>query len=137
MVITSKHVNELLLDEITGLIQNEGSMINLDRNDVKTILVGKEGVLYQAVQDEGMDNSTFMNDFFNELKKKEEVRTCNSMLISIGMSQDSPLMMEDMEIIHDFFDSFDNDNLEAKWGVKNNEEGMRMTLLSICTKAAT
>lgn len=137
MVITTKHVNESHLDEIAGLIQNKESMINLDRNDVKTNLVGKEGILYQAVQDEDVDNSTFMKDFFNELKKKDEVRTCTSMLISIGMSQDSPLMMEDMEVINDFFESFDNDNIEAKWGVRNNEDGMRMTLLTVCTKDAT
>lgn len=130
-------MNESQIDEIVGLIQNGESMINLDRNDVKTILVGKEGVLYQAFQDEGVDNSTFMKDFFNELKKKDEVHTCTSILISLGMSQDNPLMMEDMEIIHDFFESFDDENMEAKWGVRNNEDGMRMTLLTVCTKEAT
>lgn len=70
MVITTKHVNESQIEEIAGLIQNGQSMIGLDRNDVKTILMGKEGILYQAVQDEGVDNSTFMRDFFNELKKE-------------------------------------------------------------------
>ncbi len=104
MLLTTKHVNESQLDESAGLIQNEESKINLDGNDVKTILIGKEGVLYQAVQDEGVDNSTFMKDFFNELRKKDEVLTCTSMLISIGMSQENPLIMVDMEIINDFFD---------------------------------
>lgn len=137
MVITTKHVNESQINEIVGLINNGESMISLDRNDVKTILVGKEGVLYQAVQDEGVENSAFMKDFFNELKKKDEVRTCTSMLISLGMSQDNPLMMEDLGIIHDFFESFDNDSLEAKWGVRNNEDGTRMTLLTVCTKETT
>lgn len=134
MVITTKHVNESQIEEISGLIQNGQSMIGLDRNDVKTILMGKEGILYQAVQDESVDNSTFMRDFFNELKKKDQVRSCSSMLISLGMSQDNPLIMEDMEVINDFFESFDNDNIEAKWGVKNNEEGERMSILTICTR---
>lgn len=134
MVITTKHVNESQIEEISGLIQNGQSMIGLDRNDVKTILMGKEGILYQAVQDESVDNSTFMRDFFNELKKKDQVRSCTSMLISLGMSQDNPLIMEDMEVINDFFESFDNDNIEAKWGVKNNEEGERMSILTICTR---
>lgn len=137
MFITMMHVNELQVEEIAGLIQNEESMINLDRNDVKAILIGKEGILYQAVQDEGVDNSTFMRDFFNELKKKDQVRSCSSMLISLGMSQNNPLMMEDMEVVNDFFESFDNEILEAKWGIKNNDEGMRMTLLTVCTKEAT
>lgn len=134
MVIRTKHVNESQLEEITGLIQNEESIIKLDENDIKSILVGKEGILYQAIQDEGVDNGTFMRDFFNELKKKDQVRSCTSMIISLGMSQDNPLMMDDMEIINDFFESFDTDNLEAKWGIKNNKEGMRMTALTVCTK---
>lgn len=137
MVITTKHVNESQINEIVGLINNGESMICLDRNDVKTVLVGKEGALYQAVQDEGVENSTFMKDFFNELMKKDEVRACTSILISLGISQDNPLMMEDIEIIHDFFESFDNENLEAKWGLRNNEDCMRMTLLTVCTKEAT
>lgn len=137
MVITTKHVNESQIDEIVGLINNGESMICLDRNDVKTVLVGKEGVLYQANQEEDLDNSTFMKDFFGALKEKEVVQGCTSMLISIGMSPEEPLMMEDIEIIHDFFESFDNENLEAKWGLRNNEDGMRMTLLTVCTKEAT
>lgn len=134
MEIITKHVNESQLEEIAELIQNGESMIGLDRNDVKAILVGKEGELYQALKEDDVDNSAFMRNFFNELKKKEEVRSCTSMLISLGMSKDSPLMMEDMEIINDFFDSFENENLEIKWGVKNNEESKGMTLLTVCAK---
>ena len=52
MIITTKCVNKSQLDENAAFIQNEESMINLDRNDIKTILVDQEGVLYQAVQDE-------------------------------------------------------------------------------------
>ena len=109
-------------------------MINLDENDVKTILVGKEGIVYQAVQDEGVDNRTFMKDFFDELKKKDQVRSCTSMLISLGVSQDTPLMMEDVEMIHDFIESFEADNLEVKWGLRKIKEDTRMTALTICTQ---
>ena len=59
------------------------------------------------------------------------------MLISIAMSPEDPLMMEDIEIIHDFLESINNESLEVKWGIKNNEEGGRMTILTICTKATT
>lgn len=134
MVITTNYVNELQIDEIVGLIQNGESMINLDKDDVKSVLVGKEGVLYQANQEEGLDNSTFMKDFFGALKKKEVVQGCTSMLISIGMSPEDPMMMDDIEIIHDFFESIHNENMESKWGLKNNEAGERMSILTICTK---
>ena len=137
MVIKEQHVTESQIDEVVKLIENAKNLINLDKDDVKSVLVGKEGVLYQANQEEGVENSTFMKEFFGILKEKEVVQDCTSMLISIGMSPEEPLMMEDIEIIHDFFESFDNENLEAKWGLRNNEDCMRMTLLTVCTKEAT
>ena len=137
MTIKEQHVNESQIDEVAGLIENEKNMINLDRDDVKSVLVGKEGILYQANQDEGVENSTFMKEFFGALKENKVVQDCTSMLISIAMSPEDPLMMEDIEIIHDFLESINNESLEVKWGIKNNEEGGRMTILTICTKATT
>ena len=137
MTIKEQHVNESQIDEVAGLIENEKNMINLDRDDVKSVLVRKEGILYQANQDEGVENSTFMKEFFGALKEKKVVQDCTSMLISIAMSPEDPLMMEDIEIIHDFLESINNESLEVKWGIKNNEEGGRMTILTICTKATT
>lgn len=74
MTIKEQHVNESQLDEVAGLIENEKNMINLDRDDVKSVLVGKEGILYQANQDEGVENSTFMKEFFGALKEKKVVQ---------------------------------------------------------------
>lgn len=134
MVIKEQHVSESQLDEVVKLIENVKGLINLDKDDVKSVLVGKEGVLYQANQEEGMVNSTFMKDFFGALKENEVVQGCTSMLISIGMSPEDPMMMDDIEIIHDFFESIHNENMESKWGLKNNEAGERMSILTICTK---
>lgn len=133
MTIKEQHVNESQLDKVVRLIENAKSMINLDRDDVKSVLVGKEGVLYQSNQEEGIKNNTFMKEFFCALKEKKAVQDCSSILISIGMSPEGPLMMEDVEIIHDFFESINNENMEVKWGIKNNEEGERMSILTICT----
>ena len=134
MVIKEQHVSESQLDEVVKLIENVKGLINLDKDDVKSVLVGKEGVLYQANQEEGVENSTFMRDFFGALKENEVVQGCTSMLISIGMSPEDPMMMDDIEIIHDFFESIHNENMESKWGLKNNEAGERMSILTICTK---
>ena len=134
MVIKEQHVSESQLDEVVKHIENVKGLINLDKDDVKSVLVGKEGVLYQANQEEGVENSTFIKDFFGALKENEVVQGCTSMLISIGMSPEDPMMMDDIEIIHDFFESIHNENMESKWGLKNNEARERMSILTICTK---
>ena len=134
MVIKEQHLTESQIDEVVKLIENVKNLINLDKDDVKSVLVGKEGILYQANQEEGVENSTFMKEFFDTLKEKEAVQDCTSMLISIGMSPEDPMMMDDIEIIHDFFESIHNENMESKWGLKNNEAGERMSILTICTK---
>lgn len=134
MIIKEQHVSESQLDEVVKLIENVKGLINLDKDDVKSVLVGKEGVLYQANQEEGMENSTFMKNFFGALKENEVVQGCTSMLISIGMSPEDPMMMDDIEIIHDFFESIHNENMESKWSLKNNKAGERMSILTICTK---
>jgi len=134
MKITEKHVNESHLDEIATLVQKEDSLIYLDKEEVKSILAGKEGTLYQANQEEGVENGTFMKEFLGALIEKEVVHDCTSMLMSIGMSPEDPLMMEDLEIIHNFFESINNENMEVRWGVNNNEEGERMSILTTCTK---
>lgn len=134
MKIREQYVSESQLEEVVRLLGDAKSLINLDKADVMRVLVGKQGILYQANQEEGMENSTFMKVFFGALKEKEVVQDCTCMLINIGMSSEYPLMMEDMEIIHDFFESIDNENMEYKWGLKHNKEGQRMSILTICTK---
>lgn len=132
MKITQKHITEAQLEEIAGLFQYEKAMIGLDMNDVRYILKGKEGMMYEGLNDEGEDNTTFMKNFFEALAQKEEVRSCSSLLVNIGMATESPLMMDDMNALHEFFESIDNDDLEIKWGIKTNAEGMGMTMLVIC-----
>lgn len=97
-----------------GLIQNGEAMISLDRNDIRSVLVGKEGTLFEAYKEKGVSNCYFMKDFFGALQTKDDVRECSTVLISIGLSPNSPLMMEDMGILNDFFESLDNKDLEAK-----------------------
>lgn len=134
MKITERSVNESHIDEVMGLVQSgNGNVMNIDKEDVERVLVGKVGVLYQTSQDEGMDNQTFMIEIFNELKQKEETRTCTSMLICIRMLQDDPLTIDDMGVINDFFDEICRDELEVKWGVKDTQ-GEKMSLMVVCAK---
>lgn len=134
MKITERFINESHVYEVMGLIQSgSDNVMNIDREDVERVLVGKEGALYQTSQEEGMDNQTFMKEFFNELKQRGEAQTCTSMLICIGMLQDNPLTIDDMGVINDFLDEIYKDNLEVKWGVTNTQ-GERMSLMVVCAK---
>ena len=48
MKFIEKFVYESHINEVINLIQNENSVINLDKADVESVLIGKEGVIYQA-----------------------------------------------------------------------------------------
>ena len=133
MQITEKHVTETQLKELVGLFLNEKAMIGLDVNDVKYILEGKEGIMFEGLNDEDEDNATFMRHFFEALTQKDEVKSCSSLLINVGMATESPLLMDDMNVINDFIESLDNEDMEIKWGIKTNAEGIGMTILVMCT----
>ena len=133
MKITEKPITEAQLKEMTDLILDEEAKTGLDIHDLECVLRGKEGVLYEGLNDEGEANALFMRRFFDELIHKEEVRKCSFLLVNIGMAAESPLMMDDMNALHEFFESFDNDDMEMKWGIKTNSEGLGMSMLVICT----
>lgn len=136
MKIAEKFINDDNLNEVIQFTTKPETVINLDENDVKSVLVGKEGMLYRANKDYGVDNKVFMTEFFEELKKKEFVKTCKYVLLSIGMEEDNPLCMEDMDIIHEFMDDICNDEseLEFKWGLTSNNKGESMFMIAICTR---
>lgn len=131
MEIRERNVNESHLKEVVRLVRNRECMINLDVADVIEVMVGKKGVMYEARQEPGEDNKTFMRRCFNELSNKQTVKGCGYMLLSIGASAEEPLTMEDVDTISEFFFSFEK--VESKWGFRNNEEGVGMTLMLLCT----
>lgn len=110
---------------IAEIITNHG-LINLDFNDVKTVLkdggvaimstgYGEgEGRVKQAIQD--ALNSPLLND--NDIFNSKKI------LLSINFSKDSNkdnpaaggLMMEEMNEVNDFMEQFSSD-FEIKWGI--------------------
>jgi cell division protein FtsZ len=106
---------------ISEIITNHG-IINLDFNDVKTVLkdggvaimstgYGEgEGRVKKAIEDALNSPLLNDNDIFNSRK----------ILLSINFSDESgentSLMMEEMNEVHDFMAKFDND-FEIKWGL--------------------
>ena len=131
MEIRERKVDESNLKEVVRLVRNRECMINMDVADVMEIMVGKEGFMYEAQQVIGEDSQTFMKRFFNKLRNKQTVRNCEYMLLSIGCSAEEPLTMKDVDIIGDFLFSFKK--TDYRWGLRNNEEGVGMTLILLCT----
>ena len=133
MKITEKPITEAQLEEMANLILDEKAMIGLDIHDLECVLKGKEGMLYEGLNDEGEANALFMKHFFDALTQKEEVKNGSFLLIHIGMATENPLMMDDMNALHEFFESFCNEDTEMRWGIKTNAEAVGMTILVICT----
>ena len=134
MTITEKYINESHLEEVYQLIQKSRSLINLDMEDVKNVLVGKAGNLYEAYKDEGVKFAAFMKEFFDTLKKMETVQNCTGLLFNIVMPHDDQLMMEDMDIINCFLKLFEEKNMMIRWGLRVDEQGSQKSILMICTK---
>ena len=134
MKIIEKLVNESHLDEVYNLIQIGKTLIGLDIEDVKSILDGKEGILYEASKDEGVENGVFMKEFFDILKKMEMVQNCTGLLFNIVMSHDDQLVMDDMEIFSDFLHFFEEKDIVSHWGMRVDEQRSRISILTICTK---
>ena len=134
MRISEKHITEAQLKEMAGLFLYEKAMIGLDIQDLKSVLEGKEGILYVAQNDDNEDNRSFMKHVFDELTKKEEVKACTNLLINIGMAEDCPLIMDDMNTLNELFESFDNEEMEIRWGIKPNDGNTGMTIQIICTR---
>ena len=65
MKITERYVNESHLEEVYQLLQKGEKLIDLDIENVKSVLVGKEGFLYEAYKDDGAENGAFMEEFFD------------------------------------------------------------------------
>ena len=134
MEIMEKHVNESNLDEVYQLIQKGRKLIGLDMEDVKSILVGKEGILFEAYKDEGVENGVFLKEFFDTLKKRELVQNCTGLLFNIVMPHDDQLVLDDMEKINDFLHSFEEKDMVIHWGMRVDDQGSRTSILTICTK---
>lgn len=131
MKIKETEITETLLDQITERVVSKEAMICLDTDDVSKIIVGKSGIMYEAHHEE-KDHSDFMKSVFNNLAAKPQVKKCSNVLICIKMDGENPLMMEDVDIIHEFMGVFADDT-EAIWGVSTNDPSNGgMALLIIC-----
>ena len=92
MKYTSTNVTDSQIPEISALVVNNDALISLDLDDVKSIMSGHEGVLYEGSQDENENHEEFMKSFFKELSSIQNVTKCHSILMFIKCSEKEGLM---------------------------------------------
>ena len=132
MKYTSSNVTESQIPEISALVVNNDTLISLDLDDVKSIMSGHEGVLYEGSQDENENHEEFMKSFFKELSSIQNVTKCHSILMFIKCSEKEGLMMDEMNIIHDFMEVLP-ENSEAKWGMSVVKDDSPMKIVVVVT----
>ena len=134
MNITSRPVNDSHIDYIAALVQSGRFIINLDHNDVAQTLKGRKGTLYLATQDSDITLVSFLHDVFSHLIHQDPICRATHLLLSIGLSSDDTLMMDDISIISNFFEELPSKDVETKWGIKTNPIGEPMSILMLCAK---
>ena len=108
--------------------------INLDFNDVKTVLKDGGVAIMSTGFGEGEDRVTqAITDALNSpLLNNNDIFNSKKVLFVITYSPNSELMMNEMNEIHEFMSKFDN-NVETKWGLyidESLENKVKFTILA-------
>ena len=123
---------------IAEIITNHG-LINLDFNDVKTVLKDGGVAIMSTGYGEGEGRvKQAINDALNSpLLNDNDIFNAKKILLSINFSNEknnnAGLMMEEMNEVNDFMAKFDND-FEIKWGLAIDPElGKRVKVTILAT----
>ncbi len=111
-----------------------GGTINLDFNDVKTVLKDGGVALMSTGYGEGEGRVTkAINDALHSpLLNNNDIFNSKRILLSITYSPSCDFMMEEMNEVHEFMSRFGK-NLETKWGVyidESLENKIKFTILA-------
>lgn len=131
MKITETKVTEAQIEQIEDKFVKKDAFISIDVTDVKEVLVGKEGVLYEGQEEIGVGYETFFQHFFAELIARDQVKQAKHILISIGNIESAPLSMTDMSAINEAMALFSED-AEICWGVVNVKPEDGLVINVIC-----
>lgn len=123
---------------IAEIITNHG-LINLDFNDVKTVLKDGGVALMSTGFGKGEDRlkKAIENALHSPLLNDNDVFNSKKILLSVSFSSEgedkkNELMMDEMKAINEFMDGFDDD-IETKWGVSIDpelKENVKVTILA-------
>lgn len=126
-------IDSTKINEVYNEVAFEPQLVCIDANDVRRILTGKSGAMYQKTKDEGESISCFMTTFLEELKTREPVRESTHCLVHLRLAETDELTMAHTNLIHEFFESFGNDK-NILWGMGKSEGETQMTMTLLCTK---
>lgn len=132
MKIIETRVTEAQWEEVSRLVIQEDAYIGVDTLDVRNILIGKAGVMYQGKEDASIGYTAFFQEFCKDLLSREQVKNCRYMLISIGNIETDPMHMTDICAINEFFEEL-SPEIEAMWSVFRNKAEDGLTITAICT----
>lgn len=88
-------VAEALIEDIVGLFVTENASVSIDREEILSAIAGKNGVMFEATQ-EDENREVFFRLLSNELAKKSEVQECRSMLLCFVVPDGDNLGMDEM-----------------------------------------
>lgn len=126
-------IDSTKINEVYNEVAFEPQIVCIDANDVRRILTGKSGAMYQKTKDEGESISDFMTTFLEELKTREQVRESTHCLVHLRFAETDELTMDHMNLIHEFFESFGKDK-NILWGMGKSKGKSQMTMTILCTK---
>lgn len=132
MKFTIKTVCQQDVEDIILQIFDKEADLNLDFTEVYHLLDDKQGILYVGEQETNESHTDFMNLFFDEFFKSNDVLSATKVLIGFVTPENDPLYMNEMGIINDQMEKFKED-VQVFWGMKIAEEHTGMKIYVITT----
>jgi cell division protein FtsZ len=125
LTVAAKSISEIIT--VAGYI-------NLDFADVNTILRGGGVALmsYGTGTGENRVSTAISNALHSPLLNNNDVFKAQKILLNITFGTIQPLMMEEMNEVHDFMGKFSS-NIEVIWGTASDpdlEDGVKITILA-------
>lgn len=132
MKFTIKTVCQQDVEDIILRIFDKEADLNLDFTEVYHLLDDKQGILYVGEQETNESHTDFMNLFFDEFFKSNDVLSATKVLIGFVTPENDPLYMNEIGIINDQMEKFKED-VQVFWGMKIAEEHTGMKIYVITT----
>lgn len=132
MKFTIKTVCQQDVEDIILQIFDKEADLNLDFTEVYHLLDGKQGILYVGEQETNESHTDFINLFFDEFFKSNDVLSATKVLIGFVTPENDPLYMNEIGIINDQMEKFKED-VQVFWGMKIAEEHTGMKIYVITT----
>ena len=130
MKMTERKVTDRQMADVAAVMVHRSGLVNLDGDDVRTILEDRSGMLYQGVKDADEDNKTFLTSFCSELSGKSH--HFKYIMICFGFPEDAPMMMDELIIVNQFLHT--NDHFETTmWGLYSKPEKALPSIEVLCT----